>query len=58
MAGIDCDTCMYYEYDDDYEGYVCTMSFDEDETARLKSTTYHCPYYRGGDEYTIVKKQI
>lgn len=53
-----CDFCMFYEYDEEYEESVCTMNLDEDEmmhfmTGREKS----CPYFRYGDEYTIVRKQ-
>jgi hypothetical protein len=50
---------MYYEYDEEYECYVCDMDLDEDEMARfLQDRHYECPYYRFGDEYTIVRKQI
>ena len=38
-----CEDCLYYEYDDEYGFYV-----------RFQN----CPYYRPGDEYTIVRKQI
>jgi hypothetical protein len=54
-----CESCMYYEYDEEYECYVCDMDLDEDEMARfLQDRHYECPYYRFGDEYTIVRKQI
>ena len=55
-----CEDCMYYEYDYDYEEYYCTQScLDEDDIARMaQDSHYHCPYYREGNEYTIVKKQI
>lgn len=49
---------MFYEYDEEYEEMMCSMSFDEDEMMRLM--TGHeksCPYFRYGDEYTIVRKQ-
>ncbi|MBQ7573956.1 MAG: hypothetical protein IJT23_06820 [Clostridia bacterium] len=54
-----CDFCMNYEYDDEYECYTCIMDLDEDEmelfiTGRFKE----CPYYRPGNEYTIVRKQL
>ena len=53
-----CEYCMFYEYDDELEEYACTVGFDEDEYARFMSS-YHseCPYFRFGDEYTIVRKQ-
>ena len=49
----------YYEYDDEYGFYVCDMDLDEDETAQFIGGRFqNCPYYRPGDEYTIVRKQI
>ena len=30
-----CESCMYYEYDEDYECYVCEVNLDEDEMARF-----------------------
>ena len=55
-----CDNCMYYEYDFDYEEYCCSQScLDEDDIAKMAMDShYHCPYYREGNEYTIVRKQI
>ena len=54
-----CEQCMNYEYDEEYECMVCTMDLDEDEMFRfLTGTNNECPYYRFGDEYTIVRKQI
>ena len=54
-----CDTCRNYVYDEDYEYYVCEMDLDEDEMVRfLQHTYYDCPYYRNGDEYAVVRKQI
>jgi len=35
------------------------MSLDEDEMAHLMTDGhYTCPYYKYGDEYTIVRKQM
>ena len=43
----------------DYECYICEMDLDEDELVRfLSDTHYDCPYYRNGDEYLVVRKQI
>lgn len=54
-----CDLCAYYVYDEDYESYVCDISMDEDEYIRLMTDShYSCPYYRNGDEYAVVKKQM
>lgn len=54
-----CEECMNYAYDDEYDEYSCSVSvMDEDEYARLCADSRNgCPYFRRGDEYTIVKKQ-
>lgn len=58
MANGICEYCMYFEYDEEYECYTCAMSLDEDELYRfLTDKRRGCPYYRPGDEYTIVRKQ-
>ena len=55
-----CEECIYYSYDEEYDEYNCGQSyFDEDEYSRMCSDTRSgCPYFRRGDEYTIVRKQI
>ena len=54
-----CDTCHFYNYDDEYGDYVCDASMDEDEYARLvERGSKECPYWRDGDEYSVVKHQI
>ncbi len=59
MKKTSCDNCIYYEYDDEYECYTCSMNLDEDEMYRfMQNSFYNCPYYKYGDEYTIVRKQI
>ena len=42
-----CDMCMFYEYDEEYEEMV----------RFVMSGSKSCPYFRFGDEYTIVRKQ-
>ncbi len=51
---------MYYEYDEEYEEYYCSQSsLDEDDIAKMaEDPHYRCPFYRRGNEYTIVRKQI
>ena len=35
------------------------MDLDEDELVRFLSDAYYdCPYYRNGDEYRVVRKQL
>jgi len=54
-----CDTCAYYEYDEDWEEYNCGMDMDEDDYYKLLSSEKSsCPYYRNGDEYLVVRHQI
>ena len=54
-----CDYCMYYEYDEEYECYTCAIHLDEDEMAAfMMRRVKRCPYYKPGDEYKIVHKQI
>ena len=51
---------MYYEYDEDYECYVCEVNLDEDEMARFMEGTVSMtvPITGLGDEYMIVRKQM
>lgn len=53
---MDCENCWYYDYDEEYEDYVCIQDIDEDEMERI-SRSGRCPYYKKGDEYTIAHKQ-
>ena len=54
-----CETCMNYEYDEEYDYYVCIKNLDEDEMYRfVKGEFRDCPYYQFGDEYSIVRKQM
>ncbi len=49
----------FYEYDEEYDYYVCMKNLDEDEMYRFVRVEFRdCPYYQFGDEYQIVKKQI
>jgi len=58
MADILCENCVNYVFDETDEEYVCAVRFDEDEMMALITHKYkRCPYYRFGDDYTIVKKQ-
>ena len=54
-----CESCMYFEYDEEFECYVCQMNLDEDEMYRFMQNSFdNCPYYQLYDEYKIVKKQM
>jgi len=55
---MDCEHCVYYYYDEEYEEYICTMDMDEDEYAKLASGRYEqCPFFRDNDEYKTARKQ-
>ena len=54
-----CESCEFYDYDEEYEAYVCAVKLDEDEMYEfLTRRTARCPYYRYYDEYKSVHKQI
>ena len=54
-----CESCAHFEYDDEYEYYVCQVNLDEDDMGRfLSSKVFHCPHFQFLDEYKIVRKQI
>ncbi|MDO4649341.1 MAG: DUF6472 family protein [Eubacteriales bacterium] len=54
-----CEYCVNYEYDEEFECYTCDMDLDEDEMRLFIMGEYaQCPYFRMGDEYRIVRKQM
>ena len=56
---VNCESCVFYDYDEDYDCYCCQMNLDEDEMVQfLSGHTRACPYYRFYDEYKSVQKQI
>ena len=53
-----CESCAYYNIDEDSGLYVCSMELDEDEMVYfLQGRFDNCPYYSLYDEYAIVRKQ-
>ena len=55
----ECETCWYYDYDEEFEEYFCIMDLDEDEMYRfLSGSKADCPYFRLDDEYAVVRHQI
>lgn len=55
-----CENCMHLEYDDTVSQYVCSIDYmiDEDDFAKMAYYKHkYCPYYKVGDEYTLVRKQ-
>lgn len=59
MIGTNCEYCLNYVYDDEYNCYVCDVNLDEDEMVRFLSNSYrNCPHFQFNDEYKIVRKQM
>ncbi len=53
-----CETCLNYEYDEEYDCYFCLVDLDMDEAERfMTARSQECPFYNPGDEYSIVRKQ-
>ena len=59
MAKSNCEMCVNYVYDEDYECYSCLVNLDEDEMYRfLSGNQQECPYFRLDDEYGVVRHKI
>lgn len=53
-----CESCAYYDYDDEMDCYVCTINIDQDDAGHMFGCRRNsCPYYSYYDEYKIVRKQ-
>lgn len=53
-----CESCEYYDYDEEWGEHTCKLDLDEDEYLRfLTKSTSECPYYKYYDEYKSVQKQ-
>lgn len=52
-----CESCAYFDYDEEYDCYMCTINVDEDDYASFIGGHNSCPYYHFYDEYSIVRKQ-
>ena len=56
---MDCETCVFYDYDEEYDYYYCSCDMDEDDYARVLEGHYkRCPFWRDGDEYKTVRRQL
>ena len=53
----DCETCMYFYYDEEFEEDVCHADLDEDEMSAAVFSRRGCPSYRYYDEYVSVRRQ-
>lgn len=58
MNDNQCEYCLYLAYDEELEDDYCSIRLDQDELEKLRYTQHSsCPYFRQGDDYSIVKKQ-
>ena len=47
MASGNCENCVNYKYEEDYDCYICDMDLDEDEMVRFLSASFeNCPYFQ------------
>ena len=53
-----CDSCVYYDYNEDDDMFECRVDLDEDEfLAFMTKKTQNCPYYKFYDEDKSVQQQ-
>lgn len=53
-----CEQCAYYDYDEEYDEYFCSINLDEDEMEKYMSGNMDsCHYFSLYDEYKTVQKQ-
>ncbi len=58
-TAANCESCVFYDYDEEVEAYECRVNLDQDEMSGfLSGHTRACPFYRFYDEYKSVHKQI
>lgn len=54
-----CESCVFYQFDEEDEEYYCVVDMDEDDYARFVSSPRAvCPFYRLDDEYAVVRHQM
>ena len=54
-----CESCVFYQFDEETEEWLCEVDMDEDDYARfISSPKAICPYYRLVDEYAVVRHQL
>ena len=53
-----CESCAFYNYDEEFDDYLCDADLDEDDMARFFADKQQgCPYWRRGDEYETARRQ-
>ena len=57
-AQQNCESCVWYDYNEVDDMYECGVDLDEDEMlAFMTRNTKGCPYYKFYDEYKSVQRQ-
>ena len=47
-----CESCEFYDYDENSDTYCCTVGLDQDEYEKFAlHMDFNCRYYRFFDEY-------
>lgn len=58
MTPTQCEMCLNFDYDPELDEDYCTMHMDQDDLEKLRANPRSgCPYFRLGDDYTIMRKQ-
>lgn len=58
MKETQCDYCLFLDSDQETGEVYCTINMDQDELEKVRmNQRMSCPYFRKGDDYSIVKKQ-
>ena len=53
-----CETCEFFDWDEDIGDYICEADIDEDDMYRMRENPQaHCPFYKCYDEYKSVQKR-
>jgi len=59
MSQKNCENCLNFIFDENFNTYYCDINLDEDEMYRFMSNSFsNCPYYQFNNEYKTVNKQI
>ena len=59
MSQKNCENCLNFIFDENFNTYYCDINLDEDEMYRFMSNSFsNCPYFQFNHEYKTVNKQI
>ena len=55
MQATNCESCVNYVYDEDYECYTCLVNLDEDEMYRFVNGTSHDHHFKWWFEISPIR---